>query len=181
MSYQFHSDGPMDTEAFTAAAFRQPQAAFLKRAYWPLHGWTLLVMVFIIFGCAAISDFLIATYSISGTAALLAGLLPFGLAFVAWIGFNRSLIKTMYRRMLDSPLYNGPINYEVSEQGFTMRSDTALWTVHWPAMDKVTRHPKGIFLYAGGFIYLIPNKVPPLDIYDTLWADIKTWFEDAQP
>lgn len=181
MSYRFQSDAPLSVELFITASHRQPMMNALHRAYLPMQAFIAGLMVFVIAGCVAIGFLLIAWLDVQGTiGTMLLTLLPFALATLIWFGFMRSIARGIYRRMLDSPLYNGPVRYDVSEKGFAMSSDTAHWSVDWPAMDKVTRHPQGIFMYAGGFIYVIPQEAAPADQVDAIWADIKRWFEASQ-
>ncbi|MBY5987356.1 YcxB family protein [Roseovarius atlanticus] len=181
MSYQFQSNAPLGVELFIKASHRQPVMNALHRAYLPMQAFILGLMIFVIAGCIAIGLLLIAWLDVDGMiGTLLLTLLPFAVAALIWFGFMRSIARGMYRRMLDSPLYNGPVRYDVSQKGFAMTSDTAHWSVDWPAMDKVTRHPSGLFMYAGGFIYAIPKEAAPADQYDAMWDDIRHWFEASQ-
>ena len=181
MSYHLTLNAALDPQLFVKACKHQPQRPATLRGDLNYHIWSALVMFLLAAGGMGAATFISIKLGTLHTmaSAILVPVCGTVVAMLVWYRFRRVMTSVSNKYILQSPMYNGPIEYVVDDQGFVMSSNLASWRVKWPGVQKVHCDQEGVFMFAGAFVYVIPRSAIEPGQLNQVFGDIKSWRETA--
>lgn len=175
MTFEFFAEPPIDAKLMQRAMKGRTAHKKAARRDWNLMGSGVANGVFL--GASGMVFAFIVLRSIPPQAVLpfLFPVLGVLAAFLVMRWTHWSQCRFLARQMIASPIYAGGTRFQFGPDGVSMKSDTSHWRVAWHAIEEVKRGQDGIFMYAGNFIYVLPDQAEPVGDRDTVFDQIKSW------
>ncbi|MEM7731286.1 MAG: YcxB family protein [Pseudomonadota bacterium] len=176
MSLQVTVTGPFDPALYIRASSLHYRSRLFGKGELTYQAASALAMCFLVFGVGGAGVVtVILLYGLDAVNTLLIFLMAVPVAWAIWSFYHRSMWRTMYLRILASPLYNRAMTYSFDAAGFEMSSDGASWQITWPVVDNVITDKGSLFLLVGGIIYIVPATAMNDETYTELSAKIDAW------
>lgn len=176
MSLQVTVSDPVDPALYIRASALHYRRRFFGKAEFAYQAASALVMCFLVFGVGGAGIVtIILLYGLDAVNTLVIFLVAVPAAWATWTFYHRCMWRTMYVRILESPLYSQPMTYSFDETGFQASSDGANWQMEWPIVDNVIADRGSIFLLVGGVIYIVPATAIDGETCAVLMNSIDAW------